>query len=651
MSIFLFLKPIVDMCYEARWLDYLMVLFALGLFCYQMVLVRPSLRDRLVFTDIAFLLLTVLLSVTFIRDSEGYTVYFKVLSAFLMYFVGRIYYDRILECQGALVISSYLVIWLNFLHRVISRGWNLFKVMDSGGDFYYSDTDMAIAMLMGLAIILFFGKNTWLKATTTLLIIPYMVLTSDAGTQKILLLVIFAILILFIWEWVSAKRAFSSIVLLLFVIALLVVVALVFLPLFTGQSGAVSFSQKISDMTGGLLDANNMSSRIQALGKSYSDIASASVGEKLFGIGMGMRYDIGSLYIKILYSVGIVGASLTLAILIAILRYAFKVEDRKSYYVTLELLVLFLGSGVIINSMETVQLSWIPLMFAGMCVSSAQVEKDKRAVQPNVWERIEVNEEGICQVKRAFTICNTVGICPSTKKEFIEIVYSVSRTPVSATIDLVGMPAIVSAKENKEYAGMYNESTMTAIDGMPFVRKARRMGITCERCAAPDIMGPVLAAGIEKGATHFFYGGKNDELLFKLRTNLEKNYPGISIVGMYSPPFRPLTPEEDAEVIKQINEAHPDFLWVGIGAPKQEMWMKNHRNSINDTCMLGVGAAFDFMAGTLDKAPKWLEEAGLEWLYRLVKEPKRLWRRYILGGIKYCWWSFASVFQKKRMGR
>ena len=646
MSIFLFLKPIVDMCYEARWLDYLMVLFALGLFCYQMVLVRPSLRDRLVFTDIAFLLLTVLLSVTFIRDSEGYTVYFKVLSAFLMYFVGRIYYDRILECQGALVISSYLVIWLNFLHRVITYGIDLLKVSNANGDWYYSDTDMAIAMLMGLIIILFFGRNTWFKAVTVILTIPYMVMVSDAGTHKVLLIAVFAIFVLFIWEWVSQKKFLSSIVLLLFIISLLVVVVLVFLPLFSGQSGSVSFSHKISDMTGGLLNADNMSYRIKELREAYSEIASASVREKLFGIGMGMRFDIPCLYIKILYSGGIVGLCLTFTILTAILRYAFKVEDRKSYYVTMSLLVLFLGSGVIINSMETVQLSWIPLMFAGMCVSSVRVEKDKKAIQPEVRERIEINSEGICQVKRAFTICNTVGICPSTKKEFVDIVYSVLKTPVSATIDLVGMPAIVSAKENDKYARMYNESTMTAIDGMPFVRKARRMGIPCERCAAPDIMGPVLAAGIAKGATHFFYGGKNDELLLKLRNNLEKNYPGINIVGMYSPPFRPLTSEEDAEVINQINEAHPDFLWVGIGAPKQEMWMKNHRDSIKGTCMLGVGAAFDFMAGTLDKAPKWIEEAGIEWLYRLIKEPKRLWKRYILGGIKYCWWSFISVFNR-----
>ena len=642
MSVFLFLKPIVDMCFKARWLDYLMVLFALLLFGYQLILVRPSVRNRLVFADVSLLLIGLLISVTFIRDGEGYTAYFKIISAILMYFLGRIYYDRILECQGALVLSSYIVIWINFIQRILTFGCSLFLIKNAEGDFYYSDTDMAIAMLMGLIIIAYFGKNKWYKAVTIFLTAPYMILFSDAGVQKALLFGIFAMLILYVWEWVSEKRIFSNIALLFIMFSLLLIVALLFLPLFNGQPDYIPFFEKMSNLTGGLLDSTNMAARISGLRKAYFDISSASYIEKMFGIDMGMRYGIGCLYIKILYSVGIVGFLFALSILIAIFRYAFNVEDRKSYYVTLSLLVLFLGSGVVINSMETVQLSWIPLMFAGMCVSSVQVEKEKRELQPKVTERIYKNIDGYYQVTRAFDICNVVGVCPATKKEFVDIVYSVPRIPLSATISLVGMPAVVSAKENPLYAQMYNEATMTAIDGMPFVRKAQRRGICCERCSGPDIMGPVFEAGLLKNASHFFYGGKNDELLEKLRINLEKDYPGINIVGMYSPPFRPLTLKEDEEIVRRINESQPDFLWVGIGAPKQEMWMRNHRKSIENTCMLGVGAAFDFLAGTLAKAPKWMEEAGLEWLFRLLKEPKRLWKRYIVGGIKYCWWSITS---------
>ena len=252
------------------------------------------------------------------------------------------------------------------------------------------------------------------------------------------------------------------------------------------------------------------------------------------------------------------------------------------------------------------------------------------------------------KVPRQIQICNVVGLCPLTREAFIDLLFNVPKAPVSATVSLVGMPAIISAKENPRYARMYNESTIAAIDGMPFVKKARRKGFECERCSGPDIMGSVFERGVAEGTRHFFYGGKNDEVLQKIRNNLEKNYPGINIVGMYSPPFRELTEEEDEKIVKEINELTPDFIWVGIGAPRQEMWMYRHRESIHNACMLGVGAGFDFIAGTLAKAPAWMETAGIEWFYRLSKEPKRLWKRYILGGVKYIWYSLeAWIFPAK----
>lgn len=226
-----------------------------------------------------------------------------------------------------------------------------------------------------------------------------------------------------------------------------------------------------------------------------------------------------------------------------------------------------------------------------------------------------------------------------TKKEFVREVFSMPTTPVSATVNFVGVPAINSAKENPKYAEMYNQSTMAAIDGMLIVKMGRRKGFLCERCAAPDIMGEVFAEGIRQGKTHYFYGGKNENVLKKLRENLEKDYTGIKIAGMYSPPFRPLTDEEDETICKEINSLKPDFLWVGIGAPKQEMWMWEHQKAIQGTVMLGVGAGFDFFAGELEKAPEWIERASLEWLFRLSKEPGRLWKRYILGGIKWMYYN------------
>lgn len=257
-------------------------------------------------------------------------------------------------------------------------------------------------------------------------------------------------------------------------------------------------------------------------------------------------------------------------------------------------------------------------------------------------------ETDVYQRKRDFTVCDIIGICATTRKEFIKEVFTMPTSPISATIDLVGVPAIISAKENPKYAKMYNSATMTAIDGMPIVRIGRKKGILCERCAAPDIMGLVFEESIKQGKTHYFYGGKNDTVLKKLVENLGKKYKGIKIVGMYSPPFRPLTEEEDKKVCKEINSLHPDFLWVGIGAPKQEMWMWEHQRKIKNTVMLGVGAGFDFFAGTLDKAPVWMEEAGLEWLFRFIKEPKRLWRRYILGGVKYLFYSAETKWKEQK---
>lgn len=247
-------------------------------------------------------------------------------------------------------------------------------------------------------------------------------------------------------------------------------------------------------------------------------------------------------------------------------------------------------------------------------------------------------EKVVYRRPRNLTVCDVVGVCATTRKEFVEAAFSLPTMPVSATINLVGVPAVISAKENPEIANMYNASTMAAIDGMPIVNIARKKGINCERCAAPDIMGMMFEESIKLGKTHYFYGGKNNEVLEKLKINLECDYPGIKIVGMWSPPFRPLTNNEDEWICAEINKLKPDFLWVGIGAPKQELWMWKHQEKIHNTVMLGVGAGFDFFAGTLAKAPEWMENAGLEWLFRLYKEPKRLWKRYIIGGLKWIYY-------------
>lgn len=250
--------------------------------------------------------------------------------------------------------------------------------------------------------------------------------------------------------------------------------------------------------------------------------------------------------------------------------------------------------------------------------------------------------------ERDFTVFGVVGLCATTKIQLVEEIFEIPKDPCSATVDLIGVPGIIAAKENEDIAEMYNNATFAVIDGMPIVKKAVKMGIKCERCAAPDIMAPIFLEGVKRGSTHYFYGGKNNEVLRNLKYNLEKDYQGIKIVGMYSPPFRDLSKEEDQEICDEINRLKPDFVWVGIGAPRQEIWMMKHQTILKNTVMLGVGAGFDYISKSLKKAPAWVEKAGFEWLYRLVKEPHRLWKRYIVGGLKFLFYRISSIGTREK---
>lgn len=146
-------------------------------------------------------------------------------------------------------------------------------------------------------------------------------------------------------------------------------------------------------------------------------------------------------------------------------------------------------------------------------------------------------------------------------------------------------------------------------------------------------MQKIFESSDSNGYRHYFYGS-TEETLKKLRDKLQEKYPNINIVGMYSPPFRTLTEEEDNEIIKNINNTEADIVWVGLGAPKQEIWMNNHKNKIKGL-MIGVGAGFDYHAGNIKRAPKWMQKCSLEWLYRLLQDPKRLFKRYFRTNTKF----------------
>ncbi len=194
----------------------------------------------------------------------------------------------------------------------------------------------------------------------------------------------------------------------------------------------------------------------------------------------------------------------------------------------------------------------------------------------------------------------------------------------------------VTSYEEADYCAIQNGGLMAIPDGGPLSTIGRKRGYKdMERTTGPSLMGEIFKISAEKGYRHFFYGSK-EETLELLEKNLNKNYPGIQISGMYSPPFRDLTDEEDAMVIKMINDSKPDFVWIGLGAPKQERWMATHQGKI-DGLMLGVGAGFDYYAGNIERAPKWMQKNNLEWVYRLMQDPKRLFKRYFYTNTKFIW--------------
>ena len=192
----------------------------------------------------------------------------------------------------------------------------------------------------------------------------------------------------------------------------------------------------------------------------------------------------------------------------------------------------------------------------------------------------------------------------------------------------------VMAADDKEYCSILNSSAATFPDGKPVADKIMAQGYSeAERIAGPDLMAELFRQSEGTGMKHFFYGS-TEKTLEGLKKQLSENHPYMEIAGMYSPPFRDLTPEEDDEIVKLINASGADFVWIGLGAPKQEKWMAAHRDRIKGV-MLGVGAGFDFHAGTIKRAPLILQKIGLEWLYRLFQNPKRLVKRYLITNTKF----------------
>lgn len=221
-------------------------------------------------------------------------------------------------------------------------------------------------------------------------------------------------------------------------------------------------------------------------------------------------------------------------------------------------------------------------------------------------------------------IARVLGV-PFTQSSFEDILATMARNIViprqTCHISITNTESTFYATRIQSHLDYINGAEYSCCDGVGVVVAARALGHKIPRLHGPDLLLKCCEYGIDRGWRHFFYGGK-EGVPDLLARNLGERCPGLLVAGTHSPPFRPLTPGEDEEVVRMINQSEPDILWVGLGLLKQERWIDNHKPRLNVPWVIGVGAAFDFYAGTIKRAPKAFRSMGLEWLYRLAFEPR-----------------------------
>jgi N-acetylglucosaminyldiphosphoundecaprenol N-acetyl-beta-D-mannosaminyltransferase len=215
-------------------------------------------------------------------------------------------------------------------------------------------------------------------------------------------------------------------------------------------------------------------------------------------------------------------------------------------------------------------------------------------------------------------------------------------------IAVTGMHGIMEARHDPAFKEILNSSSLTVPDGMPLVWLARWKGYPLRRRVyGPDLMLAFCERTSGRGVRHFFYGGAPG-VAEKLAEELTNRFPDIVVAGTYAPPFRALTCDEEQEIVANIAHAAPDVLWVGLSTPKQERWMQEYRRLLNVPVLVGVGAAFDIHSQGKKQAPGWMREHGLEWFFRLLQEPRRLWRRYVVYGTEFIFWIILETLGLQR---
>ena len=212
----------------------------------------------------------------------------------------------------------------------------------------------------------------------------------------------------------------------------------------------------------------------------------------------------------------------------------------------------------------------------------------------------------------------------------------------SRYVCIANVHMVMEAYDSSEFADVVNNSDLVTPDGMPLVWMMRLKGQRDQqRVYGPTLMLHIMESAARENIPVGFYGSE-PEVLESLIKRMQARYAGLNVAYSFSPPFSPMSPEEDPAVVEQINQSGARILFVGLGCPKQEIWMANHRGIVN-AVMLGVGAAFDFHAGMKLQAPSWIQKIGLEWMFRLASEPRRLWKRYLYHNPRFIMLALADL--------
>ena len=224
------------------------------------------------------------------------------------------------------------------------------------------------------------------------------------------------------------------------------------------------------------------------------------------------------------------------------------------------------------------------------------------------------------------------------RAEAVAEIVRMARAGERGYVCVFAVDSLLKCHDDPRLAAVARGASMALCDGMPLVFAGRRFArLPMDRCYGPDVMLDVLDRGRAAGLRHYFYGGADAETSRRLRENMAARFPGLRICGAEVPPFRPLTEAERREAAARIDASGADVVWIGLGTPKQDFWMAEMRPLLKAPVLVAVGAAFAFHAGTVRQAPRWMRRSGLEWLFRLCAEPRRLWRRYLLGNPRFLW--------------